>query len=290
MLIPLGNFKKKEMTEELNLSELFSNLVKFISRNSKLLVIFMGIGVVGVVGYQKLKTPFYETKAICMSGIAEYEGQDQVEGLSQRTAIDLINHLQINIANEDYSALALSLGVDVGVASTIKKIEAEQLYQQDRNEKFYALNKFEVLLVTYDNEEIKNIKSGLIYYFDNNQYISHYYTSYKQSCRNLIDDINEEIKVLNEIRGETINNSVKFGSSNTLSGKDRRLSNEIITLSHMREEMKINLELLKPISFVQEFAVVNKKEDDILSLGVLGAVLSLIFGLFFALVKEVKAN
>ena len=276
------------MTEELNLSELFSNLVKFISRNSKLLITIVGIGVVGVISYQKLKTPFYETKAICMSGISEYERQEQVEDLSQRTAIDLINYLQINIANEDYSALSTLLGVDENVTSTIKKIEAEQLYQQDMNEKFYALNKFEILLTTFDNKSIDKLQGGLIYYFSNNQYISHYYTSYKQSCENLINDINEEIVVLNGIRKETINSSVTLGSGSTITGKNRRLSNEIITLSHMREEIKTNLELLKPISFVQDFAKVNQKEDDILSLGILGAVLSFVFGLFIALIREVK--
>ena len=65
------------MTEELNLSELFSNFVKFISRNSKLLLVFMGVGIISVVGYQKFKSPYYETKAICMSGISEYERQEQ---------------------------------------------------------------------------------------------------------------------------------------------------------------------------------------------------------------------
>jgi hypothetical protein len=276
------------MTEELNLSEIFSNFVKFISRNSKLLLVFMGVGIVSVVVYQKFKTPYYETKAICMSGISEYERQEQIEDLSQRTAIDLINYLQINVDNKDYSALALLLGIDVKVASTIKKIDAEQLYQQDMNEKFYALNKFEILLTTYDKDENLSIKSGLIYYFENNDYISQYYKSYKQSSRTLINDINDEIKVLNKIRVETKVNSFALGSPNTISGDDRRLSNEIIALSHMREEIKTNSELLKPLSFVQNFAKVNQKEDDILIFGILVALLSFIFGLFVALIKEVK--
>jgi len=278
------------MTEELNLSELFSNLVKFISRNSRLLLMFMLIGVICVMGYQKLKTPYYETKAICMSGVSEYERQEQVENLSQRTAIDLINHLQINIDNEDYSALALSLGVDVKIASTIKKIEAEQLYQQDMDEKFHALNKFEVLLITYDNHVNKNIESALQYYFESNKYISHYYKSYRESCNTLINDINDEIKFINQIRAETNMKSLVLGSTNTISGNDRRLSNEIIALSHMREEIKTNSELLKPLSFVKDFANVNQEEDDVLVLGILGAFLSFILGLFVALTKEVKIN
>jgi predicted negative regulator of RcsB-dependent stress response len=58
-----------KMTEELNLSELFANFVKFISRNSKLLLIIVAIGVVGVIGYQKLKTPYYETRQFANSSL-----------------------------------------------------------------------------------------------------------------------------------------------------------------------------------------------------------------------------
>ena len=276
------------MTDELNLSELFSNLVKFISRNITLLSIFMFVGLISVIGYQKLKTPFYFTKAICMSGISEYERQEQKEDLSQRTAIDLINHLQINIENKDYSSLASSLGLDIKIASSIKDISAEQLYQQDMNEKYFALNKFEISLTTYDNGQNDMIKSGLLYYFENNQYVSNYHKLYIKSSKSLISEINDEIKDLNQIRFEANMNSFTLGSQNTISGNNRRLGNEIIALSLMREEIKTNSELLIPLTFVQNFANVNKKENDILTLSFISVILSFILGLFFAFVREVK--
>ena len=278
------------MIEELNLSELFSSFVNFVARNSRILIMIVLITVIGVVAFQKLKPTVYETKAICMSGVAEYERQEQIEDLSQRTAIDLVNFLKINIYNEDYQQLSELLGVDIEIANTIKGIDAEQLYQQDMDEKFYALNKFEVTLILSNNSSIENVQNGLIYYFENNQYIGNYYVTYKRSCKDLINDINQEIKVLNQLRGETLNNSVRFGSSNTITGKDRRISNEIITLSHMREEIRTNMNLLKPLIFVQDFAKVNKKEDDIFIWAILGSFLGFVLGLFIALVKEVKTR
>ena len=277
------------MTEELNLSELFSNFVKFISRNSRLLLVFLLSGVFIVVGYQKFKTPYYETKAICMSGISEYERQEQIEDLSQRTAIDLINHLQINIENKDYSALVNSLGLDLEVVSSIKSIEAEQLYQQDLNEKFYALNKFEIVLSTFDNTSIEQLEEGLIYYFSNNSFIKRYHNSYLVSNTKIINDINAEIEMLDNIRVVGAKNSLDISSVNIVSGKERSvLSNQIILLSQLRENIKTKQALLKPLTFVQNFAKVNQKEDDIFILGILSAVLSFIFGLFVALIREVK--
>jgi len=277
------------MTEELNLSELFANFVKFISRNIKLLSIIVFIGVIGVIGYQKFKKPYYETKAICMSGIAEYERQEQIEDLSQRTAIDLINHLQINIENEDYSALATLLDVDKEVAATIKEIEAEQLYQQDMNEKFYALNKFEISLTTFDNMRIDQLQNGLIYYFSNNDFIKDYHTNYLASNLTIISDINAEIEMLGDMRVVGAKNNLDVSSVNIVSGQNGKvISNQIVVLSQLREDIKTKQALLKPLVFVQNFAKVNQKEDDILVWTVLGAVLSFIFGLFIALIREVK--
>ena len=278
------------MIEELNLSELFSNFVNFVARNSRILIMIILITVIGVVAFQKLKPAVYETKAICMSGVAEYERQEQIEDLSQRTAIDLVNFLKINIDNEDYQQLSELLGVDLEIAKTVKGIEAEQLYQQDMDEKFYALNKFEVTLILSDNSSIENVQNGLLYYFNNNKYIMTYHKEYQRSSSDLLDNIDEEVLMINQIRNENNSNQFSLGSNNTLSGKDRRLSNEIIALSHIREEIRTNMNLLKPLMFVQDFAKVNKKEDDILIWAILGSFLGFVLGLFIALIKEVKTK
>ena len=277
------------MTEELNLNELFSNFVKFSSRNKKFILIFMAIGVLSVILFQKFKTPYYETKAICMSGISEYERQEQIEDLSQRTAIDLINHLQINIENKEFNQLSKVLGIDSKTARTIKKIEAEQLYQQDMEEKFYALNKFEILLIVYDNTKLSDIQNGLIYYFENNDFVRNYHEKYLESNVNLISNIENEIQLLGNIRIEGAKNNLDVSSVNIISGKEgKELSNQIVSLSHLREEIKMNQALLKPLVYVQKFANVEQKEDDILVWSLLAGLICYFIGLLVALIKEVK--
>ena len=277
------------MTEELNLSALFSNFVKFNSRNKKFILIFMAIGVLSVILFQKFKTPYYETKAICMSGISEYERQEQIEDLSQRTAIDLINHLQINIENKDFNQISKVLGIDSKTARTIKKIEAEQLYQQDMDEKFYALNKFEILLILYDNTKLSDVENGLIYYFENNDFVRNYHEKYLESNVNLISNIENEIQLLGNIRIEGAKNNLDVSSVNIISGKEgKELSNQIVSLSHLREEIKMNQALLKPLVYVQKFANVEQKEDDILVWSLLAGLICYFIGLLVALIKEVK--
>jgi hypothetical protein len=280
------------MTEELNIKELFTNFVNFISRNNRLISFIVLIGIITVVVFQKFKTPYFETKAICMSGISEYERVEYEEYWLQRTAIDLINYLEINIENKDYLELSDLLGVDLVVAKNIKKIEAEQLYQKDMNEEFFTLNKFEIMLTVFDNKIIEDVQKGLIYYFSNNEYVSDYARKFNESSNQIIIDINHEMKLLEKIRIEGAKNSLDVSSSlKVINGQEKSgVSNQIILLSKFREEIKTKKELLHPLSFVQNFAKVNKKEDDILVWGLLSGFISFLLGLLVALTIEVKKD
>ena len=224
-----------------------------------------------------------------MSGISEYERLEQLEELSQRTAVDLINYLQINIYNKDYSELSSLLNVSKETAEKIKHIEAEQLYQQDMNEKFYALNKFEISLSVFDNTTIDTIQKGLIFYFNNNNFIKQYHKMYKTSNNRLVDDITQEIIVLSKMRVEGAKNNLDLSSVNIISGKDdKTISNQIISLAQLREEIITNQLLLKPLLFVQDFAKTNKTERDILLWSLIGGFLSFLISLLVCFIKELK--
>ena len=277
------------MTEELNIKEIFSDFIRFISRNIKIITSFIALGIILVILFQNLKPSYYDTQAICMSGISEYERLEQLEELSQRTAVDLINYLQINIYNKDYSELSSLLNVSKETAAEIKHIEAEQLYQQDMNEKFYALNKFEIRLSVFDNTTIDTIQKGLIFYFNNNNFIKEYHKMYKTSNNRLVDDITQEIIVLSRMRVEGAKNNLDLSSVNIISGKDdKTISNQIISLAQLREEIITNQLLLNPLLFVQDFAKTNKTERDILLWSLIGGFLSFLISLLVCFIKELK--
>ena len=277
------------MTEEINLKQTFTDFVNFISRNKNILFGFTFLGVISVIIYQNIKPSYFETQAICMSGIAEYERIEQLEELSQRTAVDLINHLQINISNKDYSEISSLLNLTLDESKSIKSIEAEQLYQQDMNEKFYALNKFEVRLSVFDNNAIESVQSGLINYFNNNGFIKDYHNQYLESNESLIDDIKSEMSVLSTMRMNASNNNLDLSSVNIISGKDdKTISNQIISLAQLKEEIRTNQLLLTPLVFVTDFAKTNKTERDLLIWSILGGFISLLFGFLFSFVRELK--
>jgi len=277
------------MNEEINIRQIFSEFVHFNKRNKSLIFVFILAGIVSVILFQNLKPAYYETKAICMSGISEYERLEQLEELSQRTAVDLINYLQINIANKDYGQLSDLLAIDKDMTEKIKHIEAEQLYQQDMNEKYYALNKFEISLSVFDNTIIDDVQKGLINYFNNNSFIKQYHKMYIDGNNRLINEIDKEINVLSEMRIQGAKNSLDLSSVNIISGKeDKTISNQIISLVQLKEDATTNISLLKPLFFVQDFAKTNKTERDIMLWSLLGGFISYLFSLIISFIKELN--
>ena len=277
------------MNEEINIRQIFSEFVHFNKRNKSLIFIFIMFGIISVILFQNLKPAYYETKAICMSGVSEYERLEQLEELSQRTAVDLINYLQINVSNKDFGQLSELLDISKEMTEKIKSIEAEQLYQQDMNEKYYALNKFEIKLSVFDNTVIDDVQKGLINYFNNNNFIKQYHKMYVDGNKRLIKEIDKEIKVLSEMRILGAKNNLDLSSVNIISGKeDKTISNQIISLAQLKEDVITNISLLKPLFFVQDFAKTNKTERDILLWSMLGGFISYLFSLIISFIKELK--
>ena len=277
------------MNEEINIRQIFSEFVHFNKRNKNLIFVFILLGIISVILFQNLKPAYYETKAICMSGISEYERLEQLEELSQRTAVDLINYLQINVSNKDYGQLSDLLGISKEMTEKIKSIEAEQLYQQDMNEKYYALNKFEISLSVFDNTIIDDVQKGLINYFNSNDFIKQYHKMYIDGNNRLINEIDKEIDLLAEMRIIGSKNGLDLSSVNIISGKEEKtISNQIISLAQLKEDINTNISLLKPLFFVQDFAKTNKTERDILLWSILGAFVSYLFSLIIAFVRELS--
>lgn len=275
------------MKEEINLRELFSNMILFIYTNIRVLILFMVIGVILVVGFQKLKKPYYFTTAICHSSIMEYERDGISKSIKQRTAIDLINYLQIHIENEDYAALADLLSIDIKVAEDIKDINAEQLYQLDIEENYTTLNKFQVDLVVFDNSKIANIQEGLISYFSNNKYVNDHYNLFKESNKIIMNEIDTEIKRLINIRQQGADKGVDISSIHVGRASD---DNQIISLNQMRETLKVKQQLRAPIVFIQGFARVDDPEDDILTWSLLSMIITSFIGVIFISVKKTISN
>ena len=278
------------MNKEVSLEQIVSDIIMFFDRNKKLIISITLTGVLIIVLFQKFKPAYYATSAIVTSGISAYERIPEDEDvLNQRTAINLINNLQLDVKKEDYSSLSYKLNISNEQATNIKFIEAEQLLRQDKDEKFHNTPKFQINLLVRDASIITEIQDGFLYYFNTNPYVLKYKNEYSKSNIEIINSIEKEIAELKTLRVDSKSN-IDMSTFRVFSNKDNtEIQNPIIDLVHKKQEVKTQ-GLLNPLDYVKGFTRTEVAEREVLVWGSTVGILSFFLSLLIALVREVKSK
>jgi len=276
------------MKEELSLREIINEVILFCINFRILIISVTLIGTLSVIFFQKVRPAYYSTVAIATSGLSVFERiEDENEVLNQRTAINMINSLQLDLKKEDYYVVAQKLSVSQEVASKIKEINAEQIFREDEDNKKYNTPKFEIHLSVKDNSIIELIEIGLINYFDTNEYVANYYYQYSVTNDQEINSIEDEIKSLQDLR-KSSGAKIDMSSISLLSKKGiSEVQNQVIELMQIKSLNTTNKALLKPLSFVQGFSVSQVPERGVLVLGSIAAGISFLLGIIIAVFKNV---
>ena len=276
------------MEKELSLEKLFSEIILFFIRNKFLIISITIAGVVSVILFQKLKPAFFKTTALATSGIAAYERFEDDDILNQRTAINMINNLQLDIRKEDYDALSEKLNLTLEESSGIKYIEAEQIFREDKDEKKHNTPKFKIHLNIRDNTLISIIQEGIVNYFNSNDYIKTYQGIYNETNNEIIKSIDDEINELKSLRN-TKNTNIDFSTHNILSSRDEMdIQNQIVDLKHKKSIIITNNKMLQPITFVEDFSQTTIEEREVIVWGSAVGFLSFILSIIISIIIEVK--
>ena len=272
------------MKEELSLREIIYKTILFFINYRIIIISITIIGTMSAILFQKLRPAYYESVAIATSGISEFEGiQDPEEILNQRTAINLINNIQLDINKNDYTVVSERLNISIDNAKQIIDIEANQILGKNKEGKEFNTPKFEVSLLVKNNNIIPLIQEGLNYYFNSSKYISNYYDTYLVANQNRISSIRQEIEDLQSIRSSI--SSLEMNPVTIALNKDNKSQshNQIIDLIDLINISETNQKLLKPISFVKDFSITTIPEREVLLVGSFSAIFSFILSLIVAL-------
>jgi len=277
------------MKEELSLREIINEVILFFINFKILIIAITLVGTLGVVVFQKLRPAYYSTNAIATSGISEFERiSDPREVMNQRTAINLINNLQIDVEKEDFSLLAEKLKISEDLAEQLKKIEAIQIYREGQDGEKHNTPKFEIFLSIKDNNIIPVIQNGLISYFTDNKYVANFYVKYQLTNQQEIIAIENEVQELKALRISS-DSKVDMSTVSILSRKGiNEVQNHIVELIQMNTIINTNQELLKPLSFVQEFSQTQIPERAVGLLGIAAAGISFLISILIAVFVNVN--
>ena len=278
------------MNKELSLEKLFSDIILFFIRNKFLIMSVTIFGIVSVILFQKLKPAYFSTTSIATSGVAAYERFEDDDILNQRTAINMINNLQLDVRKEDYNALSSKLEISEEQSSMIKFIEAEQIFREDQDEKKHNTPKFSIHLLVRNNSSILIIQEGLLTYFNTNKYISDYKMIFNTTNSQIISSIDKEIDELRALRYKE-NSTIDLSTNTILSSRNQMdIQNQIVDLTHKKSVIISNDNMFLPLTFVDDFTSTTIEEREVVVWGTAIGFLSFIISLIIAIVREVKNN
>ena len=278
------------MNKELSLEKLFSDIILFFIRNKFLIMSVTIFGIVSVILFQKLKPAYFSTTSIATSGVAAYERFEDDDILNQRTAINMINNLQLDVRKEDYNALSSKLDISEDQASMIKFIEAEQIFREDQDEKKHNTPKFSIHLLVRNNSSISIIQEGLLSYFNTNKYISDYKMIFNTTNSQIISSIDNEIDELRALRYKE-NSTIDLSTNTILSSRNQMdIQNQIVDLTHKKSVIISNENMFLPLTFVDDFTSTTIEEREVVVWGTAIGFLSFIISIIIAIVREVKNN
>ena len=277
------------MTEELSLREIINLVILFFIKFKLLIISITFIGFLSMIIFEKNKPEYFSTIAIATSGISEFERiYDSKEEMNQRTAINLINNLQLDILKEDFIVVSEKLNILVDEASLIKSIIAAQIINLDQDGKEHNTPKFSIELTVKDNEIISRVQKGLIYFFNTNKYISRYHNKYKETSQIEVESISKEVVELKRLRG-LVNSDLDMSTMSIYSNKKVDLSqNQIIELIQHRTANLTNQLLLEPLSFVQGFSKSRVPHTDMLFLSFVTILISFLIAIIIAIFVNVN--
>lgn len=277
------------MKEELSLRELVVEVILFLIKYKFLICVITLL--VAIVTYtdSALEDNYYSTTAIASSGIVDFERDDNKSSITtQSTAINMINNLQLDIQKEDFSVVGKKLGVPKSIAAGIINITANQLSVGDKKEEKRYVSKFTIDLKIRDKDVIADIENGLLYYFNTNKYIKEYYELFLISNDLEIQEIDNEVTLLRELRSSTL--SIDMSTTNIGSAiQNKGVNNAIIELIQLKSVKLMNQELLKPLVFVQGFSISSFGNRDFIKVWkytFFGFIVSIIIALFINVYKN----
>ena len=242
-----------------------------------------------MVIFEKTKPEYFSTTAIATSGVSEFERiYDSREEMNQRTAINLINNLQLDILKEDFIVVSEKLNILEDEASLIKSIIAAQIINEDQDGKEHNTPKFSIELTVKDNKIISRVQKGLIYFFNSNKYISKYHDKYKETSRVEIESIDKEVVELKRLRG--LDNSDLDMSTMSIYSKKKvdESRNQIIELIQHKTSNLTNQLLLEPLSFVQGFSKTRVPDTGMLFLSLVTILISFLISIVVAIFVNVN--
>ena len=157
-------------------------LLYIIKKRSKLIFIFIVLGIISAFIYILYQANFYETNFLIRSNI-----------ITGPETVILLEDLKKVRSEGTISELSKKMNTGKEVLKSVKDFNFTALSHNDEN------NTVEIKISTYDRSKIPEIVKGIMFHLNNNQYTQNLASAEQEKYTTILDKIQLEAKELEKI-------------------------------------------------------------------------------------------
>jgi hypothetical protein len=242
--------------DEIDLLELLAKFVITIQSNFKLIVGAFVVGSLLGLAYNQFVPKTYESRMLVSSEIL-------TESLSKTLAVDLFQLIKEN----NVTTLSSKLSISPEVASKISKIEISNANEKSDGIKEEEKINLTVTCQTSDNTIWPDLQTGIVNYFENNDYVKIRVEQKRNYSTEIIKKIDKELIDLNELKSRIANGqTATSGKENLVLFDPTTVNTKIIEMSKERIKLQDDLETVNSVQVVEGFTVFQKPVSPKLSI------------------------
>ncbi len=270
---------KTDESDEIDLIELLAKFIKAVANNVLLLIFSFVIGTILGGAFFQFAPKVYEGKMILLSDIL-------TESYSERITESLDNLIK----EDNDKLLSQRLGITEEEASSIQKVEIENVKQKESRDEKSESATFIVTVRTKNKNSLSNLQEGLINYLRNNEYVKIRVRQRENYYKSMIEKVGQEISSLDSLKKRLFSGQPIYSKSAEMMLVDpTNIYSKIIELNKEQINYRNGLELVNSIQLVEGFTVYNKPVSPKLSISLIaGSSLGIFFVFVLIAFKAVR--
>lgn len=264
--------------DEINLIDLFKNIVHFFKNHSKILVISIAIGAVAGLAKVLIEPSLFKSNLVAVSNI-----------LNTEDVSPIIQNCKTLIEDENYTELSNLLKLDSIDVKKIKKIEIKSQIIPTNKTKDEVLitNKFSIEVTVKDASLFKKLNYAIPQMISTNEYTKFKTNLMLESRKGIYDRVAKEIDLLDSLKRNQIPNRNSDKGAFYLYAPSS-INETVIKLYEKQMEIREALETKQDFLVIQDFTKLTKPYNKKLSSFGINIIIGAFIGLFIALAVAIS--
>jgi len=264
---------EKKRNDEIDLVEVFTNIYLFFKKHFWFL--FGAVIVGALLGYSTkfFTQKFYESSMLIESEI-----------LSDEILMEYINNIQTLFDDGNYILLQNKMEIDSTELIEIKSIEANYLYNEEKKTRLDYLS---VRIITNNNKILKKIDQGILNFINKEKYFQNEIEIFRKNTQNLIQNINQEIKKIEQIQANFIDPKNRPGEIK-IYYQEKSLQEELLLLTKEKQKLEKAIQFATPFRVIKDFTIYQKPKTKATTYTLAGVLIFGFIAFFILIIRNIN--